>query len=219
MVFLPGGLTLLSVQSSDTVGSFGVASPRHRAGRVAQGPGGRLWGCLASGGGPGARGQALASALHSGVSGPPLGLGEPEPLQSFRLERQLTGSPEMVAFSTRLPRPGPASTLCCPPPRVCPCPAEAPSPHWGPGRGQAPGPPRSPGCRPGLRGRYGARAPHGRLSVETRHLETPGPLWLGCSLPSPAAILEGALPSCFGVGTRCPRCSGPTRTPEETATG
>lgn len=68
-------------------------------------------------------------------------------------------------------------------------------------------------------GRYRARAPHGRLSVETWHLETPGPLRLSCSLPSPPAILEGALPSCFGVGTRCPRCSGPTRTPEETATG
>lgn len=157
-----------------------VASPCHRpsrrglhprAGRVAQGLGAQLWGCLVSGGAPGARGQVVVSALRNGVSGPPLGSGEPEPLQSSR-QGPRAGSPEM-AIST-----GSCPGLALRPPRAprvfTPC--RGPVATLGAGEGRVPCPPRSPSCGPGLLTTGGDASPRDPGTAEARPLppETPG---------------------------------------------
>lgn len=219
MVFLPAGLTLLNVQAQTRLARSGwrPTSPGRPRGQGARGasvglPGVRRW-PWGSGPGPGLcppqRGLR-ATAWVGGARAPP-------ELQTVKAADRVTGDGGVQRAAAQA---WPCVHPVLPTPAlVCSCPAEAPSPRWGLGSGQAPRPPRSPGYGLGLRSRYGARAPHGRLSVETRHLETWGPLQPSHSLPSPLASLEGTLPSCFGVGTRCPRCSGPARTPKETATG
>lgn len=185
-----------------------VASPCHRpsrrglhprAGRVAQGLGARLWGrtwCSWPGHSlcPPQRGLGAATRVWGARASPEL-----------QTTRAAGGVTRDGVQHGQLPRPGLASTLC---PPVCSHPAETPSPRWGPGRA-------------------GCLVPHGRLAaaqgssqpVETRPLETQGPLRPGHSLLKPPASLKGALPSRSGVEARYPRCSGPARTPKETATG